>query len=37
MNANGVTELAQHASNIDAMSLQHYFKTGPGEYGEGGI
>jgi 3-methyladenine DNA glycosylase AlkD len=30
-----VHELAQHASDTDAVNLQWFFKTGPGEYGEG--
>ncbi|MCA9341939.1 DNA alkylation repair protein [Candidatus Saccharibacteria bacterium] len=30
-------KLAQHASDADAIFLQRFFKTAPGEYGEGDI
>lgn len=32
---NVMNELAEYASDTDAMNLQWFFKTGPGEYGEG--
>ncbi len=36
MNADGVqSELAKYASDVDAVALSRFFKTGPGEYGEG--
>lgn len=36
MNANDVKEaLQKHASDVDAANSQWFFKTGPGEYGEG--
>lgn len=28
-------ELAKYASDVDAVNLQRFFKTGPGQYGEG--
>ena len=30
-----MASLAKHASDAEAMNLQWFFKTGPGEYGEG--
>jgi 3-methyladenine DNA glycosylase AlkD len=32
-----ISELAKHASPNDAVFLQRFFKTGPGQYGEGDI
>lgn len=32
---NVMDELANHASDADAVNVQRFFKTGPGEYGEG--
>lgn len=32
---NVMNELAEYASDTDAVNLQWFFKTGPGEYGEG--
>lgn len=29
------TALQQHASDADAATLSWFFKTGPGQYGEG--
>ena len=29
------TVLQQHSSDVDALNLQRFFKTGPGDYGEG--